>query len=569
MQIQSLFENRDKTYLNLLKGSVYLGRVLRENVVLFDVDVLNQEAMFLTETENIIKAKYEADSESITLADINVTDVTSFTSEEPFNQIINEKIKHLIEATKESSFTDMHESFNSLLDSFEYRIHLDEVKNKISLKENIAKMDAINKTPFFKLFEVKDLVSKFFKANEKTINGNKELLENIHLASTISDSLSVNTTFTLDELVGTTQVFLKEDLDSPLFDIVCKQEFLKKELYESKNSLYSSWTSAELITELITHIAEEDANDFEDILERTITKYPYFAFLNKKELQELVETHFIVNGESAIAKKDLNKLVKSLFESKKVYKEFLTDALNEKHGIALNTIKETPSLKSLGKLHTNILKELSSLCPPTSILSDVLVECSKEVKAKQGIDLLFVNDMITILLSENNLLKESYLNLGKIKDDLMRIKNVLSSQGGGVSQGEAEEGMPPEQGMEQEEQGREQEEQGTGQGEEQQIAQDDVPDPDAAQEEMEQQEDPSAQGMPPEQGTEQGMEQGTEQGMPPEEGMEQEESPTPGGVDSATTNPEELMHLVKDIEELLTGMPGSDIDTEERDMYDE
>ena len=596
MNISNLFETRDKTYLNLLKGSVYLGRVIRENVVLFDTNIMEQEAMFLTESDKIIKVKYNMDVESISFTDVDILSTDNITSDTQHNATINEQIKSFITDVRDGNNASISKSFDSVLSTFDTRIRLEQVKNKLSLKEGVVKTASVNKEPFLKLFEVKDLLKKFFKVSEGEINEKAELIYDIKLANAISKSLDVPEHMSVDELQGKDQLFIKEDLDSPLFDIVCRQEFLKKELFESKNSLYSSWVESELITELITHVVEEDP--FEDILEATVIKYPYFAFLSKKDVTSLVESYFTVKGEQTISKKKLNELTKNLFESKKAYKTFLVNVLNEKYGVSLSHIKETPSLKELGKLQYSILTELSKLSTESGVLKDVLSECAREVRGKGGVDLLFVNDLITSLLSDNEIApsineNHKYLNLDAIKQDLLRIKGALGGDTNMPQQGMEEE-MPeegmPEEGMEEEmpaeEDAMPEDDMGNlSTGLEQ--GDDDVPDNDAAEFER--------QGIPPEEapmvpGEEQmepGMEPGMEQEMEPgmeqemEPGMEQEmEQGAVGEEGEGMTNPEEIKALVKDIEELLTGMgddgsgiAGGDVkspvDEEEKDIYDE
>ena len=606
MNISNLFETRDKTYLNLLKGSVYLGRVIRENVVLFDTNIMEQEAMFLTESDKIIKVKYDMGPESISFTDVNILGTDNITSDTQHNDMINEQIKSFITDVRDGNNASISKSFDNVLSTFDTRIRLEQVKNKLSLKEGVVKTASVNKEPFMKLFEVKDLLKKFFKVSEGEINEKAELIYDIKLANAISKSLDVPEHMSIDDLQGKDQLFIKEDLDSPLFDIVCRQEFLKRELFESKNSLYSSWVESDLITELITHVVEEDP--FEDILEATVIKFPYFAFLSKKDVTSLVESYFTVKGEKTITKKKLNELTKNLFESKKAYKTFLVNVLNEKYGVSLSHIKETPSLKELGKLQYSVLTELSKLSTESSVLKDILLECAKEVRGKGGVDLLFVNDLITSLLSDNEIApsineNHKYLNLDAIKQDLLRIKGALGGDAGMPQQGmegempeeEPTHTMPdgtempddemPEQGMEDEMPDDDMGNLSTGleQGD------DDVPDNDAAELER--------QGIPPEEapmvpgeeqmepGMEQEMEPGMEEEMPeegmPEEGMEEEMPQGAVGTEGeGMTNPEEIKALVKDIEELLggigddgSGIAGGDVkspvDEEEKDIYDE
>ena len=162
MNISNLFETRDKTYLNLLKGSVYLGRVIRENVVLFDTNIMEQEAMFLTESDKIIKVKYDMGPESISFTDVNILGTDNITSDTQHNDMINEQIKSFIADVRDGNNSSISKSFDNVLSTFDTRIRLEQVKNKLSLKEGIVKTASVNKEPFMKLFEVKDLLKKFF-----------------------------------------------------------------------------------------------------------------------------------------------------------------------------------------------------------------------------------------------------------------------------------------------------------------------------------------------------------------------------------------------------------------------
>ena len=147
MDIKALFEKRDKTYLNLLKASVYLGRVIRENVALFDVDSSEDVAFFITESEHIIRATYDIDSEKVVLDDIKILDPSDLTSEKNFDSSINSDIKKLVNSTREGSFVKMNETFDSILGSFSARIKLHEVNSKLQAKASLVQLDEVNKEP--------------------------------------------------------------------------------------------------------------------------------------------------------------------------------------------------------------------------------------------------------------------------------------------------------------------------------------------------------------------------------------------------------------------------------------
>ena len=58
MDIKDLFNMRDSSYVRLNNAADYLGRALRENVAIFEIDDSSKRITFLSESQNLLNCKY-------------------------------------------------------------------------------------------------------------------------------------------------------------------------------------------------------------------------------------------------------------------------------------------------------------------------------------------------------------------------------------------------------------------------------------------------------------------------------------------------------------------------------
>lgn len=438
MNITSLFESRNKTFSNLFKASIYLSRLLRENVCVLDIDKKNDVVYYLSESKNIVKANFFITAEKILLKDIEVLDTDEYLSEEKYNNNISSCIDSMLDASRASSYSEMNESFSSILNLISSRMRLDEARKKIETRLETISLNTINKSLYKKLMEAKSLIVKEIPKVLRDKDVKQSLLEDVKLSKAISSAFSYKDSVDIKSLHNTTKAFLKEDLDTPVFELICIQELIKKEILEAKDNLYSAWLYEDKVGVLIES-ATKSSTEYITALGDVLTDYPYFALLGKKNIESLIESYYDVTKVDA-TKKHISDISKIIFNSKKEFKKQLINLLQEKYGISLLQLKDAPSLKNLGKLQYRVLSTLAEKLEP-GVAKDVLTEAAKEIRFKYGIDLLDINSYINQIFTESNALPKleenmiRYLNLPALKAEIESIKQALTMAAGGMGGG--------------------------------------------------------------------------------------------------------------------------------------
>ena len=66
-----------------------------------------------------------------------------------------------------------------------------------------------------------------------------------------------------------------------IYEMICRQELVKKELLESKKNFGDSWATSPKVKALAGLIYEEDEGSIAEALSEAIDEVPYFAFVTK------------------------------------------------------------------------------------------------------------------------------------------------------------------------------------------------------------------------------------------------------------------------------------------------
>lgn len=215
---------------------------------------------------------------------------------------------------------------------------------------------------------------------------------------------------------------------SKAFEILCKQELIKKELLEAKENMDSIWASDDSITLLTTKIYESNQEVIESIVAKIISKIPYFAFASKIQIANLLENSLSLQ-ESEVKTTDIKEFASRIFEMKKPVRQELSKVLSQRYGISIQNLKETPSLNSLKNSIVTIFESLARVSSKT-VLKDTLKEFAGFLRGKSGVEVLDVNDFLHEVftlaeypLNENNLMQ--YMDFGRVADDVLKIGTVL------------------------------------------------------------------------------------------------------------------------------------------------
>jgi len=200
---------------------------------------------------------------------------------------------------------------------------------------------------------------------------------------------------------------LNETLD--FYEMVCKQELLKKEILESKRSFDNVWVTEECISNLTSKMFS-DENEIKQALVEAFVEIPYIALISKKQLSSTIQKNLTTLHEDIeFSKTDIKEFTKVLFEMKKPLRDLVSNLLQEKYGINLNNVKEVPTFKTLLNTQSIIFESLSKMAPRGSVVKECLHNMSEMLKGKNGVEAVDINAGMKYLF-EHSLLSELYDN---------------------------------------------------------------------------------------------------------------------------------------------------------------
>jgi hypothetical protein len=371
-----IFENRHKKVSSLLKAAESLGRSLRENVKLLSINDNQQEVLFLSEGGSVIKATYHME-EDLILSNIEVEDGDIFTNDDKFDTLVGKKVSTFIENLYEDDYSHADSSFSDILDLWENRIKFDDIRKQITEESSFKgqQNSIIDTEEFSNFLEIAPKLVAFLKENSDTITDIPEIKNGVRLSNTVSKAFNFNKV-TYDELVKVGTYKPNTALTDTIYEMICKQELIKKEIYESKMQFENIWATNDKISKLSGLVFEQDNEEVVRALVECIIEIPYMALTTKKQLFETFKNNLGVSETEPINENAIQEFVSRLFEMKKPLKSILSNTLNEKYGININNLKDTPSFKSLLNTQVVIFEALSKLSPKGSVQRKVLNEVS-------------------------------------------------------------------------------------------------------------------------------------------------------------------------------------------------
>tara|TARA_R110000782_G_scaffold102791_3_gene190127 strand:+ start:5221 stop:6876 length:1656 start_codon:yes stop_codon:yes gene_type:complete len=393
-----LFENRNRTVTNLLKLSDCLGRSLRENVELFAIDSEKEEVAFLTESGKVVVGNYVID-EGITLDNIRVQDVEMFSDNKVFDSFVNEKVTSFLSKINSDEFTSAEGSFSDILTLWENRLKFDNVKKKLEEKVAVfSESQSIIETDEFQRFvEVLPQFLEFLGEKKEEIVKFKEIENSIKLSNSVSKAFNFPK-LELDSL-HESSYSISKGINESIYELLCKQELVKKELLESKRSFDSIWATNPLIKGLATLIFESEEEKVVESLVEAVVEIPFLALATKKQLFECIDNALGLSEYSVSNAKDIKAYASRLFEMKKPMKVMVLNLLNEKYGINVQNLKGATTFNSLATTQIVIFESLARLAPKNSVVKDALTEMGKMLKNKNGVEVIDVNDLLQECLS--------------------------------------------------------------------------------------------------------------------------------------------------------------------------
>ena len=394
-----IFENRDKKVTNIIKLSDYLGRSLRENVEIFSIDDSENKATFITESGKIIAGSYDFDDNKVALKAIKVEEGALFEDESKFNDFVNYKISDFLQNIFEQDFVEADTSFNKVLQLWESRVKFSSVKKK--LYEKSQKFNGTNRIieseEFQKLVEIAPQLVSFLKENQNLINI-PEIRNMVRLSSTVSQAFDLPKV-DYDDL-NESHYTIPSHVNHSIYEMICKQELVRKELVESKNKFDLVWLNNEKVSTLASLLYEKDHEKIARSVVEAVCEVPYLALATKKQIVETLTNNLELNESVKVNLKDIKSFSSLIFEYKKPLKSLFVSMLNEKYGISVQNLKDIPTFKSLLNTQVLIFEALAKLSPKGSVTKEVLAETSKMLKGKNGVESIDVNQFIELLFEK-------------------------------------------------------------------------------------------------------------------------------------------------------------------------
>ena len=282
-----------------------------------------------------------------------------------------------------------------------------------------------------RLNDIKEGLIEFLKENREeiiTIPEIKNSVRFLNILSTAFDFPKID-----EESLGKSGNYqIKKGLNESIYEVICKQELIKRELLEAKNNFDGAWASDPAISNLASKVYESDDDEVAISLGEAIIEIPYLSLATKKSLTESFSKALDLASDSVVPLADIKAFSSKIYEMKKPIRSYLSNILNEEYGISIHNLKEVPSFKDLIKTQVVIFETLSKISPKDSVQQSVLGEIAKMLSKKSGSESLDVSEDIYNIFHNSgydNLLTEmhlmDYLDFDRVASDLGQIGDIL------------------------------------------------------------------------------------------------------------------------------------------------
>ena len=444
-----IFETRNKKISDLIKLGDYLGYSIRENVQLFSMDGVEKVVTYLTENNQIISGNYLVNNNSYILENIVIQDSSIFTDDEKFDHGVSNQISLFLESLYHDEYTSAENTFSDVVDILTSRTHHSNISEKLKKKTAIFSNShsILESTEFGRFVEVIPELVQFLAENQEGIKTQvPEILNSLKLSEAVANAFNVPM-LKLEDLQKASRFEFTDNSKKSIYEMICKQELIKKELLEAKSSFDLVWADTAVIDNLSSKVFATD-QEVEQALTEAIKELPYIALISKKKLFETLSRNIGCQTDH-ISEKELKGYASRLFEMKKPARDQLTHLLSEKYGVNLQYLKESHSYKSLINTQVVLFESLSRIAPKNSVLKEVLTEFSSELKGKDGIQSIDINNIIQQIFQHADYSKETIplmesFSFDEIKKSFEKATNLVEndSEDGDSSEGDEESETP-------------------------------------------------------------------------------------------------------------------------------
>jgi hypothetical protein len=400
MNLKNLFVSRDKNYARITEAGDYLGRRLRENLVIFDIDDSKNSVTFVTESNHLISCDYKEIKGRLTLENFIVEDVNTITSDEAVDNRVEAEVHKFMESLVSDRYDVAEVNFDNIVESFAMRAQIGNSRKKLSKKlDRFNESYNIFETKAYKKFnEALPLLKKFLEENVESLSDNAKLVEGLRLSKVVGDTYDLPK---LDiENLKEEFVVVPSNSKRTLYEMVCDKELVRKELLEAKDSFSKMWHNNDHVASLASKIYSDDST-IKSTLREAVAAVPYLALSNKVDLTNVMDATFQVSNPGTIPQKDIREFVNKIYEFKKPLKTMVLEALNSKYGVNIQSLRFVPSFKGLAEVQSEVLDMIAESCDE-GILCDVLKEFASCMSRKGGVQVLDIANTLSEVMTEAN-----------------------------------------------------------------------------------------------------------------------------------------------------------------------
>ena len=430
-----LFEERDKTISRLVKLGDCIGRSLRENVMLFSIDSGSEEVTYLTEGRKVISGNFKIDAD-VSLHNIRIQETSVFEDGAAFDNFVSEKMHSFIESIHYSEYSDADDTFGDILSLWENRLKLGGIQQRLQEQsERLSSVERIVESEAFQaVVEVTPQLVSFLSENIEKVTQVPEVRNAVNLSNVVSNAFNFPR-LTVEELEEQGEYVLSNGVNESIYEMICRQELVKRELLESKRDFETVWATQPAIQNLASCIYENDEKTV-IALSEAIKEVPYICLASKRSLFDTFSNALgNVEGATGITEAEIKSFASRIFEYKKEAKEMFIESLSEKYGVNVQNLSNPASFKSLANTQVVIFEALSRLAPKGSVLKGVLSEMASSLKGQHGVECIDVNDFLLEtfiaagyerLIAEGEA-EEKEIDFKRVSKEIKDIENLVMS----------------------------------------------------------------------------------------------------------------------------------------------
>jgi len=446
MNLKNLFVSRDKNFARITEAGDYLGRRLRENLVIFDIDDSQKNVTYVTESNHLISCDYREVKGRLTLENFIVEDLETITSDDAIDSRVEANVHKFMESLVSDRYDSAEINFDKIVESFSMRAQIGNSRKKLSKRlDRFNESYNIFETKSYKKFrEALPLLKKFLEENVDTLSTNAKLVEGLRLSKVVGDTYDLPKL----DIKNLKEEFVVVPINSKrtLYEMVCDKELVRKELLEAKESFSKMWHHNDNISSLASKIYATDPI-VKDSLKEAVAAVPYLALANKVDLTSVMDATFQVSNPDTVPQKDIREFVNKIYEFKKPLKTIVLEALNSKYGVNVQSLRFVPSFKGLAEVQSEVLDMIAESCEE-GILSDVLKEFATCMSRKGGVQVLDISNTLSQVMTESQFhvvdIDEDF-HMKKLSDYLSHNlgeaqyygdDDAMSNSGGNAGEGE-------------------------------------------------------------------------------------------------------------------------------------